>query len=51
VVQWIRQLLGNVTGGELGLVGILFGAIVLFSWSPRIGEALGGLVDSDDEDS
>ena len=43
--------MGNVTGGELALVGVLFASIILFSWAPKIGESVGGWLDSDDEDA
>jgi hypothetical protein len=47
---WIQQVLGNVTRGELALVAVLSITILMFSWAPKIGEALGGLADPDDED-
>jgi hypothetical protein len=50
VPEWVRALLGDVTTGEVALVGVIFGVIVLFSWAPRIGEAIGGLFDRNDRD-
>ncbi len=47
--EWLHSILGNVTGGELALVGVLFLSIMLFTWAPRIGETLGGWLDSDDD--
>jgi hypothetical protein len=39
----MRALFGDVTVRELVLVAVVFGLILLFSWAPRIGEAIGGM--------
>ena len=42
---WLQSILGSVTVSEIALVGLLFGSILLFSWAPRLGEAVGGWFD------
>jgi hypothetical protein len=49
VWNFLSGLFGEVTPSELVLVAVLFAAILLFSWAPRLGEAVGGLFDDEDE--
>lgn len=46
--NFIRSILGEVTVNELTLVALLFAAILLFSWAPKLGEAVGGVFDDDE---
>jgi hypothetical protein len=46
--DFVRSLLGDVSANELVLVAVIFATVLLFSWAPRIGAAVGGLFDSDD---
>ena len=45
----VRSLLGDASPNELALAGLIFAAVILYSWAPRIGEAVGALFESDDE--
>ncbi len=47
--DWLHAMMGDVTAGEAGLVAVLFTLIMLFSWAPRIGQAVGSWFDGDDE--
>lgn len=49
VWDYIRAVFGEVTVNELVLVGIIYLAVVAYSWAPRIGEAVGGMFDQDEE--
>jgi len=49
VWDWLHAMMGDVTAGEAGLVAVLFTLIVLFSWAPRIGQALGSWLDSEED--
>lgn len=50
VPPWIRTLLGDVSVNEIALVAVVFALILLFTWAPRIGEAIGGFLGGDDRD-
>jgi hypothetical protein len=47
--DFVRSLLGDLTFNELALVVLIFASVLLFSWAPRIGEAVGAAFDADDE--
>lgn len=44
-----RDWLGDVSPNELALVAVIFAAVLLYSWAPRIGAAVGGLFEGGDE--
>lgn len=45
----VRSVFGEATPDELALTGVLFVAILLFSWAPQIGETIGGMFEGDDD--
>ena len=46
--ETVRAILGEATTNEVLLVALFFVCVMLFSWAPRIGEAVGGLFDQDE---
>ncbi len=45
-----RTAFGEATTDEVVLVALFFVCVVLFSWAPRIGEAMGGLFEPSDRE-
>jgi len=46
--DFVRSALGEANRFELALALVFFFTVVLYSWAPRIGEAVGGLFDEDE---
>lgn len=47
--DYIHAVFGEVNASELALVAIIYLAVVAYTWAPRIGEAVGGMFDQDEE--
>ncbi len=45
----VRSIFGEATVDEVALTGVLFVVILLFSWAPQLGEAIGNLFEGDDD--
>lgn len=45
VREWMVQLLGDVSRGEVLVVGAVFLTILAFTWIPRAGATMGGWFD------
>ncbi len=45
----LRTIVGEVSSVELVLVGIIFSCVLGYTWAPRLGEAVFGLFDEDEE--
>ena len=46
----LRTFLGEATFDEVALAALFFLCIVSFTWAPRLGEAIGGLFETPDDD-
>ena len=44
-----RYVLGEATMTEVALSGVFFGVILLFTWAPLLGEAVGAMFEGDDD--
>lgn len=47
--DFISSVFGEATWNEIALAGVFFACVVLFGWSPRIGEAIGALLEDRDD--
>ncbi len=49
VWEYLRTILGEVNADELVLVGIIFSAVVAYTWAPKLGESIGALFEQDED--
>jgi hypothetical protein len=45
--EWMEQVLGEVSRGEVLLVAAVFVTILAFTWAPRVGATVGSWFDRD----
>ena len=48
--DFVRTVLGEATWDEVALVAVFFLIILFYTWAPKIGEAVGGALGSDDSE-
>lgn len=46
----VRTFLGSASASEFALAALFFLCIVSFTWAPRIGESIGGLLETQDDE-
>lgn len=49
MMDTLTAVFGELSMNELMLVGVFFMCVAMFSWAPRIGEAIGGLFGKSDD--
>ena len=47
--DFLRSVLGDITRDEAVLVGLFFACVLLYSWFPKLGEAVGATFERDDD--